>query len=755
MSRIRQQPLHKRESTHSIAELVAAGLVLVSLLDRAAEAQLSAVEDPDAGTVTSCARQECDPAASPQESSTVVYDKNYFERYNVTTAVDMLYRVPGISSIVDAVMKPIAIQSPVRVRGFGSSGDQILVNNKRIAGKANEIAVTLERIPATQVNRIELIRGTSTEVDVRSEGTIVNIIIDISGEAQGAGSWQISSLFSDTGESMPGGNLSYGANRGNLQYLISLASQPTFQLQSRDERFLSPDDRLTEQRFEEEQIPKRRPYTATGNLIYQLENGDELRLNGLVSIVDRLNEEITERHPVDASGVPTFLLTEVRRSQNDIFTWEIGADYEKRLGESGVLHTLFIYSRAERTGEEDLSSFLPSNVTVENLELVDTLDTEAIVRSAYSWDISDTQNLEIGAEVAENSLDSDLQIFEDRDGELVELDIFNPDSVVEELRYEVFVTDRWKLGDRTSLELALNAEFSRLTQQGSEIDNSRNFSFVKPRADFRFDITPGSQLRLKAERTVKQLNFADFVAVFDFQDDEVDFGNPNLTPENAWAYELRYEHRLADDGGVLEFGVFLKNIDDHIDKGPIDIDRDGVADTDQAGLLRSAQANIGEARLYGAEIKSSLRMSWIGVPDAVIKASVLTQESETADPFTGEKREMYRTRGTNWSLGFRHDVSGKGLSYGLDLNRIVGVNRTDDVRDRWRYEDDIKMTAFLETRIFGDMTLRFDGERLLENEAWRTRTLYVTNVADGELRRLEEYDMVSDRLYTVTLSGSF
>ena len=730
-----------------------AALVLVSLFDRTAEAQLSAVEYPDADLVTSCALHECDSAASPQESSTVVYDKNYFERYNVTTAVDMLYRVPGISSIVDAVMKPVKNQPAVR--GFGSSGDQILVNNKRIAGKANEIAVALERIPATQVSRIELIRGTSAEVHVRSEGTIVNIIIDNSGEAQGAGSWQISSLLSDSGKSMHGGNLSYGANRGNLQYLMSLASQPTFELQSRNERFLSPHGRLTEQRFEEEQRPKVRRYTATGNLIYQFENGDELRLNGLLSNVDRLNEEITERLPVDAAGVPTFLLTEVRIDQADIFTWEIGADYEKRLGESGVLQTLFIYSREEKTAEENLSSFAPNNTTVENLELADTVDTEAIVRSAYSWDISDTQNFEIGAEVVKNSLDSDLQVFEDRDSELVELDIFNPDSVVEELRYEVFITDRWKLGNRTSVELALNAEFSSLTQQGSEIDNSRNFSFLKPRADFRFDMTPSSQLRLKAERTVKQLNFADFVAIFDFQDDEVDFGNPNLTPENSWEYELSYEHRLADDNGVLEFRAFLKNIDDHIDKGPIDIDRDGVADTDEAELLSSAQANIGEAQLYGAEVKSSLRMSWIGVPDAVIKASVLIQDSETTDPFTGEKREMFRTRRTNWSVGFRHDVSGIGLSYGLDIKRLVGVNRTDNVRDRWRYEDDIKMTAFLETRVFGSMTLRFDGARLLEDKARRTRTLYVTNVADGGLRRLEEYDQVADRLYTVTLRGSF
>ncbi|MFQ6004071.1 MAG: TonB-dependent receptor plug domain-containing protein [Woeseia sp.] len=753
MSRIPGQPPSYLDSADSVAGLAIATLVLILHAAVAGEGAAAAVSELEPGTSQTAQGLDGDQDRSPDGSSTVVYDQIYFRRYNVTTVSDMLRRVPGIGSIVDSVINPVNNQPAVR--GFGSSGDQILINNKRIAGKANEISATLERIQATQVSRIELIRGTSAEVDVRSEGTIVNIIIDTSGETQGEGSWQISSRISDSGKSMPGGNLSYGGRHGRLQYLTSLTSKPEFELQTRDEQFLSPIGELTEQRFETEKKPQERPYTATGNLIYQFKNGDELRLNGLVSIADRLNEEITDRLPVDTSGVPAFLMTELRSDRTEILTSEIGADYGKRLGETGVFQTLLIYSLEEKTAEEDLRSITTDTVTVENLELADTVDTEAIVRIAYSWDITDKQNLEIGAEAAANSLDTDLQIFEDRNGELVALDFFNPDSVVEELRYELFATDRWKLGDRTSLELALNAEFSRLTQRGSEIDNDRSFSFLKPRLDFRFDMTPNSQLRLKAERTVRQLNFADFVAAFDFQDDEVDFGNPTLSPENAWEYEIRYEHRLANDNGVVEVRGFLNDIDDHIDKGPIDIDGDGLADTDDAGLLRSARANIGEARLYGAEFKSSLRMSWIGLPDAIINAGLLLQESETTDPFTGEKREMFRTRGTNWSVGFRHDVSRTGLSYGLDLNRLVGVSRTDDVRDRWRFEDDIKMTAFLETRILGSMTLRFDGQRLLEDQAWRTRTLYVSNVADGALKRLETFDRVSDRLYTVSLRGTF
>ena len=95
------------------------------------------------------------------------------------------------------------------------------------------------------------------------------------------------------------------------------------------------------------------------------------------------------------------------------------------------------------------------------------------------------------------------------------------------------------------------------------------------------------------------------------------------------------------------------------------------------------------------------------------------------------------------------------MSYGLNLDRQIGTRRTDDVRDRWRFEDDVRMTGFVETGIFGGMTLRIEGKRLLQAKARRTRALFVTNVADGVLRRLEQFDRVSDRLYTVSLRGTF
>ena len=731
---------------------LASGVVAVLALVLVTGTAMGAQETMPGGGAATGQRAEGDPEASPVDSSTVIYDKQFFERYNVTTVLDMLRRVPGIDSILNPIINPP--QNQQAVRGFGSGGDQILINGKRIAGKANEISAALERIQATLVERIELIRGTTADIDVRSEGLIINIVVAGDTGEKGVGSWRASVLLNDTGKALPGGFISYSNNLGRLQYLISLETSPTLETRIRDEEFFSPDGALIQLRDETEPTSQR-PHRLTGNLVYAFANGDEVRLNGLLSKTDKLVEEDSDQFAVDDMGVASFLQTELRRDATELLNWEVGVDYEKKIGDTGRLKALLIYSYEQRDAEEDERRIDAGGTTVLNLELSDILDTEAIIRASFAWDVAPKHKLEIGAEGASNRLDTDLQIFEDQNGILTELDFFNPDSAVKERRFEGFATDKWKVSSSMSAEIGLNGEFSRLSQQGSEIDNSRIFFFLKPRFDFRYDVTPASQLRFKIERTVKQLNFEDFVAEFDFQDDEVDFGNPDLKPENAWQYEVRYENRLPNDNGVIEARAFLEDIADHIDKGPIDIDNDGVFDTDVNGLLREAQANIGDALLFGAEIKASLRMTWIKLPEAVLNLRFKAQKSETTDPFTGKKRRMFRKTNFEWEAGFRHEIIKWGLSYGTNLVKRIGARRTDEVRSTWLFTDGVRMNAFIEAKLFWSMTLRVDADRLLRNKAVRNRPIFLTSVADGTLRRFEHFDRISDRIVTVTIRGTF
>ena len=75
-------------------------------------------------------------AARAQDTSDpnrTTYDAAYFSAFSVFTAEDMLNRVPGIQDLLTDAKAAVTAQTsntPIR-RGFGTSGDQILINGRR------------------------------------------------------------------------------------------------------------------------------------------------------------------------------------------------------------------------------------------------------------------------------------------------------------------------------------------------------------------------------------------------------------------------------------------------------------------------------------------------------------------------------------------------------------------------------------------------------------------------------------------------
>ena len=184
------------------------------------------------------------------DGATVTYDASFFEAYTTVSAADMLRWVPGGAALMPDNRRRGNQQEK---RGFGSGGDQILINGKRISGKSNDIGSAMERIQASVVSRIEVIRGTTAGLDVRSEGTLINVVLteEVSG---GSGSWQLhSGFYGDSPEY--DGLVSYSDSAGKLNYLVSAEYGPYNRGSDEDrfEEFFTPD---TNTLFEQRDIDK-------------------------------------------------------------------------------------------------------------------------------------------------------------------------------------------------------------------------------------------------------------------------------------------------------------------------------------------------------------------------------------------------------------------------------------------------------------------------------------------------------------------
>ena len=121
------------------------------------------------------------------DESTVVYQASYFAEWSPVTAQDMLDRIPGLDmgSMASSNRSSRGSRSSSGGRssgggrGFGGGNRtiEILINGKRTAGKNNSTDRQLSRIISDQVDRIEIIRGTSGDLDVRGSGQVINVIL--------------------------------------------------------------------------------------------------------------------------------------------------------------------------------------------------------------------------------------------------------------------------------------------------------------------------------------------------------------------------------------------------------------------------------------------------------------------------------------------------------------------------------------------------------------------------------------------------
>ena len=169
------------------------------------------------------------------DDSTIVYPFAYFSEYAPVTALDMLNRIPGmeISSIGGSSRGGSSggsfsnVSRGGRGLGSGSSGTQILINGKRTAGKNNNTETQLRRVDADQVDYIEIIRGTSGDLDVRGSTQIANIVL-FEEMSNTSINYEVNANYYSDNNSEPGGSLTYAGQTGDLNFIVNASAVPNY-----------------------------------------------------------------------------------------------------------------------------------------------------------------------------------------------------------------------------------------------------------------------------------------------------------------------------------------------------------------------------------------------------------------------------------------------------------------------------------------------------------------------------------------------
>lgn len=619
-----------------------------------------------------------------QQSDAVAYEPDFFAPFSPRTALDMVSRVPGF-----------ALSEGEERRGFAGAQSNVLIDGEPPTSKAQEIDDILARIPASDVVRIELLRGAGSNAS-SAQGVRVNVVRRPGG---GEGVWELSVERADDGRVSPNGEAAWSGQRGAVEYGLATSLEVS-RFPVRGARTdLDATGALDQARVE--RVPAdEREARASGEASLPFARG-ALALNAQLSRWEW--DEREQSAAFDALGRPDGAIAGVLEERETLS--ELGGAWRREVGawraELGGVVTRRSYESEEDTIERDASGALDEAARqTQRLE-----SGETILRGALRRSVTENWRVEFAAEAALNTLEQRLTLTEDDGGGPAPVILPSANVRVEEQRAEASFMLAGALAPRWTLEAGASVEASRLTQSGDTNQDSE-LTYWKPSLQIARAFGARNQARLRFYRDVGQLDFEDFVSAADITSSVVNAGNPDLRPETSWRFEAAGDWRFGEDGA---FGLTLYRwaIEDALDIVPVG----------PPGDQFDAPGNIGDATAYGARVTLALPLPL----DAALRFDGTLQTSEATDLLTGEKRSISEFDESVLTIEFRQDIA--NFAWGIDYERETEAAsyRLDQI-ERERDADDLSL--WVETTALGGVKLRAWGGNLSDSAERRDRRMF-------------------------------
>ena len=637
------------------------------------------------------------PAVDGARPGVLVFEPAFFADSRPDSALDMISRLPGFG--LDT--------GDTDTRGFAGAAGNVLVDGDRPSSKSDRLDQVLRRISADSVERIELIRGGAPGIDMQGRSVIANVVLRRTVTVERV--LEVNGYFYPDGYIGPllAGQYSRREGDTSIEGSISATTDRTDGTGDGYRRRYDPSGALIQDadlvlwdRF--------RNVRATG-AVQRPFAGGRLRANGLASWFGRENtQDLLVR---SGSGIDSF-----NDEESDSLDGELGLNWTRDLSPRTGVELVGL----QRWSSEDYTGVSESGGDTSTFTS-DATAGETIGRAVLRFRPNERWAFESGAEVAYNFLDSATAYEENG----VAIPLPSSSVKVEELRGEAFGQATWRPGPKLTLEAGLRVEVSEISQSGDS-DQSKSFVYPKPRLQLTWTPWTGHQFRFRAERQVGQLDFDDFVASADIDIGQVEGGNPDLEPDKTTLLEAVYERRFWGEG-VLELSVQHGEVEDVVDLIPLTGGFDGVG-------------NIGDGSFDQYQVRLTLPMDRLGIPNARLQARGSWVHTEVTDPLTGETRRFQGNQAFGCGVNFNHDLQGGKYSYGFDHGCNVDKGRAFRVREVRAFYNAPFLTLYGQWKPTSDTTVRVDIGNASDRESGYDRDIYagprdVSPVAFHEVRR--------------------
>jgi outer membrane receptor protein involved in Fe transport len=705
---------------------------------------------------------------------TLVYDEEYFQRFEPLTAGDALKRVPSVTFLSDVIESDGA-----RLRGLDPGYTQILINGDRVPGSNADRSFFLDRIPAELIKQVEIVRSSSARRTGDAVAGTLNIVLRDAYTLDG-GYFRAGGLRFDDGNLVPSAGLYYGGALAGGRILLGANIQGRYNPKKKTS--LRYDDSpengadlndLANFQNREDQSDTRDGMDYAVNASWGIKNDStEFELSGSYVRTQRTEDERSFEYnkPTGIAGPapgaidaldPIGLLTDnhnINQITQENYSIAAKLEHEWSFGKTKLRATYARFSDDQYETENEIDFNRGTPRFTPDLTTRAIVDREWSVNLEHAVPIGEDIKFAVGGFMQNKDRDTAIASVRNRrnlTNAIRTWDQFSRDpnelllpwpplaedrSTIEEDRRDAYALIEGKSGP-LSFEAGLRWENTtvRIAALTAPVSQTQlDYNVLLPSASLKYDIGEG-RITASVARTVKRPRF-DYLLpgtlLAELGDNDL-LGNPLLKPESAWGADLGYEHRIGSTG-VIGVNFFYRKIDNLVELANTGVPGSEDSPGDRAWVYQPR--NTGSGKAYGVEFDLSASLGFIGLPDTGVFGNLSLIDSKITDElgerrFNGQSKYVY-------NMGFIQNLRRLGAAFGLTYRKQgPAFDRTVGEEVTTTYGADLEV--FVEKRIGDRVTIRFVGSNLLDSAKAEVFNKFNT-IGDQQTRDFDEYELESE-----------
>ncbi len=609
---------------------------------------------------------QADPADARHYAPTarIVFHREDLEALDAASVAELLKKLPGTGLAADLESRQ------GRKRGADRNLPRILVNGESLPGGDRSPGAAL-RLPVELIERVEIIRNASAEFPAAGPGGTINLVLrDVPPKATRSARAGLGMTGEQAAARLEG---QYGINQGGFGYLWSgaLGSRPVSGETESDIQTFAAGMRNAWRLEHDEESGRENHAMLAPRFTWDLGGGQRFVLSPMLMLSDDRRDTATRRlayaDPVNGTG----LANDGRVDQNDRGEragGRLSAEWKANRTAWGEI-TARLTAQAERENQDKTRrEYDAANLLGASKDEAETrTDREIGLTLKSLTPLAETHLLGAGLEWRKKWVEEDKATIDNGAPAAPGADSASHQT---EARLALWAQDEWQVAEGHLLTAGLrwqgNAARSR---DGLGVTLDRDHHGFEPSLHYLWQPSPAWNWRASVARSEKAPGLRELSGVVRLATGDNTSGNPDkagnpaLKPEATLSIEAGFEHFLNDKGGSLGFNLYLRRIDDQVQKRT---QREGARWVERPW-------NVGEARVFGGVLDFKSRMDAWSLPELTLRGNL----SHSRTTLSGTPVHLGAGEGPRGAanLGFDYELREQRLTLGGNLNHSTALKR--------------------------------------------------------------------------------